>query len=73
MHRILIILGHSSPTIGDFGYQKTIDTLVRKPYPQKCLDAALFKRETLLSSLSEHATHRSMEEQLLRKFSEKCS
>ena len=65
--------GTLSPNLGDFGYQQTINTLVRKPYPKKCLDAALFKRETLLSSLSEPAAHRSMEEQLLRKFSEKCA
>ena len=38
----------------------------------KSLGAALFKRETLLSSLSEPAAHKSMKEQLLRKFSEKC-
>ena len=73
MHRISIILENSAPTMGDFGYQQTINTLVRKPYPKKCLGAALFKRETLLSSLSEPAADRSMEKQLLRKFSEKCS
>ena len=63
-YRISIILGDSAPTMEDYGYHQTIHTLVlRKPYPKKCLVAALFKRETLLSSLSEPAAHRSMKEE----------
>ena len=74
MDRVSIILRHSTPTMVDFAYQQTINTLVlRKPIPITFHSVVLFNRETSLSSLSEPTAHRSMQEQLLRNFSETFS